>query len=308
MDESTNDRNARDDLAGSLDYLFVGASHGLRAFIPSVIDEELNCNSYNLSGALMTFNGREAILNEELQRNDIKTVVIEISFDAFVRTSDEVEGNLYTVPRLAPASKRITYFIKNIDVFHYDLPYYYYFKDGMFALINNIRTNNLSNDQNNNKGYEAIESNDITLSDNAVLETLNSYSIDTTFRQNNIASFDRMVDSCRDNNTKVIVVVTPISDSRIWEVDNWNDFYLTLKDFCEERNIEVYDFNLLKNRYELFNDSVSYYDDIHLSDEGAHVFSREFSIIMNMVNNHQDVSSLFYSSYSQMKADSPYYK
>ena len=52
------DHKLRQQLAGSLDCLVVGASHGLGAFDTQVLDRELDCCSYNLSAGMMTMNAR----------------------------------------------------------------------------------------------------------------------------------------------------------------------------------------------------------------------------------------------------------
>ena len=121
------DREERNSLAGELDYLIVGASQGLRSLKPSIIDEALGCNSYNLSGILTTFNGREALLYEELARNDIKTVVIEISRDTMGRTTKALEGDMFTLPRLSSFDRSLDFLIKNVDVSQWDYVYYHYF-------------------------------------------------------------------------------------------------------------------------------------------------------------------------------------
>ena len=46
---ATCDRPYRDSVEGELDYLIIGSSHALTGFYMPIIDEELSCNSLNLS-------------------------------------------------------------------------------------------------------------------------------------------------------------------------------------------------------------------------------------------------------------------
>ena len=77
----SQERKTRKDLAGTVDYLVVGASHAQLGFVPSVLDQELGVNSYNLSSLLMPVTGRYFLLEKEIKRNPVKTVVLEVSYD-----------------------------------------------------------------------------------------------------------------------------------------------------------------------------------------------------------------------------------
>ena len=70
----------------------------------------------------------------------------------------------------------------------------------------------------------------------------------------------------------------------------------------------MWDFNLYRGRYELFTDRTSYYDDYHLSTDGATVFTRLMADCVKRARAGEDFSEEFYSSYEAMKADSPYGK
>ena len=302
-----SDRQVREEFSGELDYLVVGASHGLRAFVPGVMDENLGCSSYNLSGALMTFNGREALLYEELERSEIKTVVFEISYNALTRPISEIEGDLHVVPRLAEAKDRAAYFFNNIDGFHWDLPYSYYFTNGTLSLLKSIRGSAPKSAAQSKKGYSPLNAVDLTLSESEAKEIHNSISNETEINKENLEVLERMLAALEKEGAEVIFAVTPVSNACIWEADNWDTFYSDLKDLSRDYNVKMYDFNLLKNRYELFNDKTSFFDNYHLSDEGAKTFSQEYCKVIKEAEN-KSVDSLFYESYAEMKNDSPYNK
>ena len=284
-DDGSYDRNLRSELEGKLDFLIVGASHSIRAFKPCVIDEKLDCNSYNLSGSQICFRDRELLLSNELRRNKIKTVIIELSFNALSRPTSDIEGEMYFVPRLDSAINRITYYIKNIDFYNWDLPYSYYISGGVSALARRIRNQNNSShtDSSFDKGYIPNKSVDLTISHNEISELLNSKSNDSFINQDSLITLEKMIDESKQNGAQVYITVVPVSNAFIWKTENWIGFEELLKNIGKKNNVTVLDFNLLKNRYDLFDDAYSFYDDYHMSDEGASVFSEEFCKIMEKI-------------------------
>ncbi len=323
---ATCDRPYRDSVEGELDYLIIGSSHALTGFYMPIIDEELSCNSLNLSGGVMPWRAREEILKKEVNRNPVKTVVIEIAYNAVDRDIYDAEGNAYLLPRLDSAKSRITYLLKNETLDNYGTIYSHSLRNGLHVAVHmayltykNIGTSpkKLYNilidgckDVDFSKKTNGIrgKGEDLTLSYDEIKESYNSNKISFKDATDNFEQIDKMVNICRENNAEVIFVVTPIADRVIWKYDNWDAFYDVTKDLGEKYSSKVYDFNLLKDRYALFSDSKSFSDDHHMCEEGAKAFTEEYCKIMNKINAGEDVSNLFYSSYEEMKADSPYMK
>ena len=305
--QQSEDRIARDAFAGDLDYLIIGASQGMCAFKSALIDENLGCSSYNLCSNMLTFDGRAALLTEEIQRNNIKTVVIEISYNAFSRSSDSLEGDLYLVPRLLNDKERASYFFKHIDFFHWDLPFSNYVRIGASLFMRSVlKKQHQTPVTNSLKGFSPAQASDLTLSTDEIDELHDTEALDTSINQESVEALERMIDLIRSNGADVIFAVTPLSDAMIWRVENWSDFQSALESLRTKYHVDTYDFNLLKKRYELFHDKASFKDDYHLSKEGAEVFTLEYCRIMKMVETGQSVEDLFYRSYAEMKSDSPY--
>lgn len=319
---SYNDKSYRDKNQGAFDYIILGSSHAMTAFYMPILDSELDCNSINLSGGLMTFRGRKAILEEEIDRNNISTVVLEIAYNALPRDKYEVEGSSYLIPRLGSGTKRMRYLLKNESLDNLDRIYSFELNNGIhvwshiaYLFYKNIGQDNLiqrikegcSNFDFSQKTYQIrSEGNNLRLSEDDVKQKFNSLEIPCNYLKDNLKQIDSIVKLCHQNGTEVIFVVTPIADSVIWEYSNWDYFYDTMLTLGEEYNAKVYDFNLLKNRYELFDDAKTYSDDHHMWDAGAQVFTEVYCDIMQKVKTGEDVSNLFYSTYEEMKADSPY--
>ena len=105
---------------------------------------------------------------------------------------------------------------------------------------------------------------------------------------------------------RAVVAVLPISDARIWQYSNCDDFLSNLTSFFSQSYVPVYDFNLLKTRFQRFNDKTSYENRTHLSGIGAAQFSLAFCEVMKTADSGKNTDSLFYPSYGDMKKDSPY--
>lgn len=182
------DAKVRKDLSGQLNYLICGSSHAFRAFIPEILDEELGCNSYNLSCAMMTMQGRYAILKKEMDRNPINTVVLELSFNALTRNREREgpEGDIYMLARFDNFLERARYFISSIDIREYGKLYYDTLNRG-FTCWNKILNGEKDNlVQYKTKGFVSKPSNDLSVTKEEYRENHYTGSLDTTVYEENI--------------------------------------------------------------------------------------------------------------------------
>lgn len=302
-----DDSAIRRSYAGTIDYLFNGASHLKTGLNPEIVDKKTGSNSYNLSGDALSWQGRYLLLKEEIERNPVKTVVIELSFDTFTR-KDKSEYMLYTATRLSNAKERFRILHDGLSI------------DGISNVINAmteygyevIKSRSKEINYQNYyesyiKGYAKEENNDITIvSDREIADLYNSQPVSEKIRGNSIKYFDKAIELCRVKNIDVIFMVMPISNYLIWKTPNLDDVMNTVQSYCEAFNGKLIDFNLLKSRYTLWNDETSFKNENHLSIEGATIFSETYCEVMDKIDSGEDVSGLFYSSYEEMKEDSPY--
>lgn len=307
--KSGSDKLVRDELAGSIDCLISGASHGIAGFSTSAIDEKLNCNSYNLSGNMMTMTARYVLLKKEIERNPVKTVILECSYNTFTRDEDAeyAQGDASLLPRLDSFGERLAYIGKYVSFSDWLYIYNDQLKNGMRYWLNLLIGENDSKDV-LNKGYRPKEYNDITLSDDEIISRHNEKTVELTYQPEAQELFAEIVKMCQDKGCRVIVAVVPISDSYIWRHSDWDECFLWIQNFCKENELEYYDFNLIKTRNELFSDSVSFYDGTHLNSQGAETFAELFADVITLNDEGKDLSSLFFDDYSEMIASIPYMK
>ncbi len=303
------DSKIRKELSGTIDYVTIGASHALAGFVPEILDEELGCCSYNLSVSMMPMYAKYAFLEKEFSRNDIDTVVLEISYDTLQRkTGNEYAiGDEPMIARLDTWSDRWSYLTKYVAVNDWLNIYSRSFVEGLWNW-KNILTGTKETVDFSGKGFRTKESMDITMSEETAKQT---YATDSYVRNFNQKSYDMLIDiieMCHSNGARVILAVVPVSDKLIWRYDNLDDFDEWGNDFGKENGCEFYDFNIVRNRYSEFNDSYSYADDDHMSEAGARAFTSIYCDIMKRLELGEDVSSCFYNSYDEMISESPYYQ
>lgn len=295
-------------MTGKIDCLILGASHALDGFVPNVIDDILGCNCYNLSGSQLTWPGREALLKEEISRNPVKTVILEIAYDTLCYDPYNTEGNIYLISRLITASERFIFTCKNVHLNDWHKIYADFLNSGFRYLFNSVFTDkNVNNVIYENKGFAPKEENDISLSGNEIANNHNSSHISENYNKKNITSLYNIISCCKDNDIELIFVVTPVSDRQIWESSDFSFFYHFLISISEETNCKFYDFNLIKERYSVFSDKTSFFDSGHLSASGAIEFSKLFAETINNERSGSGNNGKFYNSYSEMIMDSPYF-
>lgn len=301
------DGKYRKETAGEYDLLFIGDSDGLCAFIPSVFYEKTGINSYNLSQEKNTGLSEYYLLSQELLRNPVKDVILQVGIDTFVRdySQEHNEGNAITVMRTNNLLERTAFLCKYVSL------------DGMLDIYSNLLTRGVlcwaryligddtSAFHSAYKGWHKMSIADVTISEDEAIKSYNTERINVAFRNDRITEFLQMIQLCKDNDINVTVIVVPMADKYVWKKSNGDAFYQTLSGLCVDNGVRFIDFNLYNDRYDLFSDSFSFKDGIHLSEQGARDFTELLSELYFCEDSMYD-QDLFYKSYSLMKLDSPY--
>ena len=303
------DAKLREQTKGKIDTIVIGASNSLEAYNMNIIDRELECYSYNLSQGLMPLNTRNYFLEKEITRNPVKRVIIDISYQTLVRDEDKefAAGDETTLGRLDNTWERL-YYILNYVSFDDWLNIYSrqfvlgleYWKSRMLKLNEKGIIYDL-------KGFHPVESNDVTLSKEEAILSYENSSVNLNFLEKNLKKLEKSIKICQDSNAEVILAVAPLPNSSLWKEKGYDEFYEWFTNFANEHDCVFYDFNLLKNRYEIFDDKYSFLDSQHLSSQGAATYTKEFCKLIK-ISKSQDVSKYFYDSFVEMKKDSPYMK
>lgn len=299
------DGNYRDHTAGEYELFFMGDSDGLAAFSPSIFQKYTGLKSYNLSGEKNTSTSEYYLLDKELKRNPARTVILQVGIDTFLRdySTEHSEGNAVTLMRTNSFIERLGFLVKYEHFDKWLDVYSGIMTRGILCWERQLTQNNDSIFNGQLKGWHKLYSVDLSLNEKEALEIYNTEELDCEFRSDRVEEFLSIINMCKDYGAEVIVVMVPMADRYIWKKVNCDDIYDRINSLCVENNTPFVDFNLFKDRYELFSDKYSFKDSIHLSADGAESFTKRLAEIYT--GNKFD-SSLFYDSYEFMKADSPY--
>lgn len=303
-----HDQALRSRLAGQLDTLIIGQSYAMDGIMPTKLDEKLGTVTYNLCGSLMPIYGQQYMLEKEMARNPIKHVLVEITPDTF--TTDESmaygNGDSYIFARLDSFTERLDYLIRCVQPTDWPNIYARVLLLSMRSAVNQIlgRTE-LIDDA--NMGFNPQKAQDVSGDQEWAQAWHQGSSVFSNPLEENIKKYETLIESCLEAGCDVTLVYTPVCHAKIWQLHDQDIFLSWAKDLAAKYDIPLFDFNLLRNRYELFNDYTSFSDDNHLSAEGAAVFSEVMADILLRYRNGEDVSPFFYTNYQEAIRDSVYW-
>lgn len=298
-----SDIKVREAYAGKIDTMFVGMSETRQAVIPAIIDEKIGTFSYSLSGGWQNLYASIMLLNEELERNDISVMVLELSSTVASITPDEDyrEGSTLVVPRLLTWEERTEY-IKNWTLQGSIIKNYIGFvqKEGMRMLGTYDVTTTLQD-----KGfcpYYSVNAEKTIDEASQIFETKQAGRL----TKQNAGYIREIAKMCKERGITLICYTPIMAPSFILSRSGWDDLHEDFVDICREIGTSYVDFNLIKNRFELFDERTDFSEDDHLSESGAKVFTPLLAEVLDGVLQEIDVQFDSYVNYNDMMKDSPY--
>ncbi len=301
------DIREREEVSGTIDYIICGSSHAMRALEPSVIDEELGVNSYNLSIANVTMQGRYEMLQLELERNPVDTVVLCVSYNTLTKTREKkgFEGDFYVLAKLN-LWQRIPYFFESIEPSEYISIYYEFLMKGFNCM--NWAVHGMWTDKNTkvDRGYMAYDYLHSEEDEEEKLTTdyasiYNTKSFTEEIYEPNVTYLRKILELCEEKGVQVILASIPLSETYLCTYDNYDVFRSWYEQIAEAYGLDYYDFNLYKENTEMFSDMEDFHDVQHLNNPGADRFSHIYTEVMNKAEDGENVDDLFYDSYEELK-------
>ncbi len=290
------------------DTLFLGASRVYKGIKPNVMDELLGCNSYSLASDSSSFEDRYVLLESALEQGSLKLLVFEISYDALTDrfNSRRGEGYVYEVEPMSKLEglKRKALFCNEKFNFwedNYDNVYPALMSYGFERWERNIRR------WPEEKGYIPFGPIDIEWTKEQAIAKHNSLQVNSDYEEENKEYVDRIIELAMANDIEVILINTPDSEANLWQYTGWEVYDEYIKGLASKYGLQLYDFNLYKDRQSLLNDRDSYNDYSHLSENGADAFTRLLADILKR-GKTEDLSGLFYDNYEEARAHLTYVK
>lgn len=293
----------RDELAGSIDTLICGASHGYYGIVPERMDNVLSCTSYNLSTDMMTMHGRYELLKKEIERNPVDLVFLELSYNSLTRNRKEegAEGDIYQLGRYTNRWERLSYFFRHILPEEYFFVYYDTLRCGFVAQqeLREGRGARGTSEKYITKGYLPTA---VNPQETVAPENYHSTKISTELDPECLDYLDKITALCRENDIQLVVVGVPISQATTLRYDNLDVIFSDIQDYCLANDLPWFDFNLYKEKVALFPDETAYHDPTHLADGSAQEFTALMCQVYQQWQDGQDVTDRFYSSYAEAEA------
>ena len=291
------DAREREELSGKLTLVGCGASYMFFGFRPDVFDRDYPGVSYNLSGLRLTMNGRYELLKLELERNPIKTVLLEVSSDTLIRTRDNdgVEGDLQVLGRLTGAD-RLRYFFQNFSVSEFPAVYYDVVYRGIENGVSLLEGEYRKRNSYLVRGYFSNVQDGIYISP-WFKSLYHTESLEESVQPEDAEGLKKIAQLCRDHGAELILVDLPKTELYNCKYRNHQFFHAWYADFAAEENAAYYDFNLYRWKWALVPDTDCFGDETHLIDSGAQRFTAFLAEFLNRRDRGEDVSQDFYLDY-----------
>lgn len=299
------DAYVREQMAGELDVLICGASQAQRGISPAVLDEELGCNSYNIGSPLMTLKGRYHILKKEVERNPVKTVIIELCYDTMARDRAVVgpEGDYYMLGRFTTFGERTEYFLSSARFEEYAEFYCDTLQRGIQAWKDRGEKEIGTSENYETKGFAPLATEPIEM---IAPEDYNKEEIQTNIVEENMVYLDKMFELCQENDIKVIMVATPLADAAVLGYDKLDEIHAMYQEISQKWGCEYYNFSLYKGKSQMFKDSDSFYDRNHLSAVGAETFSRLLAQVVADSLDGKTSYELFHDTFAEAQEEATF--
>ncbi len=292
------DAAVRSALSGELNLLICGSSHAFRGIDPTRIDAALGTNSYNLACSMQTMKGRYFLLREELERNPVQTVILEVSYNALTRNREweGPEGDLYELGRFTSPFDRWRYFFFTAAPSEYPQFFHDTLSRSTTAWKKLIKG---EMGLQSVRGYLGLDPVDLSKAQDAPEPLV----IPEEKNAECALYFEKCLALCAENDVRVILVTTPMPERTVLTAAGLDRARSWFADYAAQYGCEFYDFNLSKTRRTDYPDSTAFFDNTHLSRYGAQTFTDALCAVLQRQAQSEDVSALFYESYDALEKE-----
>ena len=301
------------ELVSSNDYkcVVLGTSHGEYGIDADIVSGQSGKKTINLCIGGEYLQDSYYLLKKVFETNHPDTIVFDMDYDY-----------LFNIPRSAISGSSI------YNLYPFSLDKLFYFKDkamGMeyraalfpwmdyrenFSNADNIIKTKLSSDYINynpdtvnmvdNNEYEGrghIYRERTNRTEKVDLVKFNEAGVD----QASVNYFKKIVDLCKSNNTKIIMITTPVSVEQLnASMDEFDKAFTYLSKLAANNNIPYYNFNLVKDS--VFPRSLQDYNIGHLYGDAANRYSIALGKFLTDVEDGQlKVNDYFYDSVRDLK-------
>lgn len=272
-------------LEDSIDVLVLGSSHAYRSYSPETIE-------FNLSGSKQLFNfGSSAqspltgyyVLNEVLKKHRPKLIILDIYAVVFT-TSSQLKNGRYNLLSMPLENNKLAFFFDGfLPKEQLSLLFFpsYTYKNHFKAKINKLLGRPFLPKKKGTYVGKGYVKNSDTLSTEKLKNSNQFDHFDIKLDQISAKNIDyarKIVEKAREAGIPVVFITSPIPEISVGKIKNYRKISAYFSAFAKGVNVPYYDFNI--DRIPAIKDEYHYYDDDHLNEAGANIFSKSIAPIL----------------------------
>lgn len=238
-----------------VDILFLGSSRSYRSFDVRIFNKA-GFTTFNLGSSAQTPLQTEVLLKRYLANLNPRTIIYEVDPEIFV--SDGIESSIDIIANDRNDINSFNMALKQNNIKVYNSLIYALFKEKL--LKKEDYKENIKNKEDTYISNGFVQK-DICSFTTIKYETNNK--LDVTNKQ--FIYFENIVKLIQKNNIKLILIQSPITNSLYQTYSNNFIFAKTMQKYGE-----YYDFNGLPE----LDDSLHFYDNVHLNQKGVEIFNK----------------------------------
>ena len=311
----------------NIDNIFIGSSHVYCDVNPFILDEINSMNNFDLSASSLTLSASYYLLREANRVYDLKNAYVELYYvpntgPNSVDSKETIRNNWRTIPYLKPSMNKWEYVSSTVDSSRYIetlFPFVRYRSrlfDGEY--INSVRDKKNTEEW---KNYEYVAESDAGVieymqkgfyrSDHTI-ESANAYLYETQVNleteglltEDNCEYIQKIIDYCKSENINIKFFISPIYETQILSSRDYDAYYQQVLNIVNSNHVELYDFNLCKSEYLDIMHQQYFYDNGHLNETGAEIFT---PFLWNvLISSYEENEIYFCKSYlEKISLDEP---
>ncbi|MBY7007689.1 hypothetical protein FDB15_07320 [Clostridium botulinum] len=300
----------------NIDIVCAGSSYTIKGINPYIMDEKLECNTLDYSFSAQIYTGTYYSLKELFKYHKPRQIVLTTDIFNYTFKEENVMAYIPVVSYFKNLFPKIDFFINSAqDGSYLDRIFLWrqYHVTSLGGLINNIKYKKdpnyisyptkeqldvykSSKDGYAGKGFVRVDTSkeENVLNDNKIGKV---QIVDTDLDEiklKNVEYFRKIAKLCKENDSELILIQTPVATSRIYSFKNYFKFSDKIGEIAKEEGVKYYNYNLIKP--ELFKKDTSYFQDqAHLNGKGADAFTESFAQFLKIKESGEDISKYFYT-------------
>lgn len=291
----------------NIDALFLGSSHCFMGINPAIIDKETGKKTFNAGTVSQLYNGSYALLKEADKLYDIEEVYMDMYY-AQGLIDDVIDDRTYIISdNMKPSLNKVEYVCGASDKESW-ISTFFPARRNWRNLFDYEEISKITEEKNKEeyKNYTNLSGPVAEYKIKGFVgfkrqqqpehNWFNEYfdSVPENYiTQKNEKELKKIIDYCDKHGIKLTFIVIPMSDLMLSNIGNY-DYYITnMSTYASQNSLDFVDFNLCSREYFSNNDTL-FYDEGHLNEEGANVFSELLAEYM-LGNISKD--EMFFNSY-----------